>query len=150
MGALEFEPATDRFDSPDNIQLGNLYHLARKIFEQREVATILPDEELSLQSLYEVGTSVGGQHPKAIIAINDKTGDIRSGQILLSEDYTYYILKFAEGEEFPFTNVEMSYYELAKLAHIEMMPSRLLEIEGKWNRWIFGCSNAKDVQARRE
>ena len=133
MGALEFEPATDGFDNPDNIQLGSLYCLAKKIFEQREVATILPDEELSLQSLYEVGTSAGGQHPKAIIAINDKTGDIRSGQILLSEDYTYYILKFAEGDDFPFPNVEMTYYELAKLAHIEMMPSRLLEIEGKYH-----------------
>ncbi len=133
MGALEFEPATDGFENSDNIQLGSLYHLAKKIFEQREVATILPDEELSLQSLYEVGTSAGGQHPKAIIAINDKTGDIRSGQILLSKDYTYYILKFAEGDEFPFTNIEMTYYEIAKLAHIEMMPSRLLEIEGEYH-----------------
>ncbi len=133
MGALEFEPATEGFENSDNIQLGSLYHLAKKIFEQREVATILPDEELSLQSLYEVGTSAGGQHPKAIIAINDKTGDIRSGQILLPEDYTYYILKFAEGEDFPFTNVEMVYYELAKLAHIEMMPSQLLQIEGEYH-----------------
>ena len=49
------------------------------------------------------------------------------------EPYTYYILKFAEGDDFPFTNVEMTYYELAKLAHIEMMPSRLLEIEGRYH-----------------
>lgn len=131
MGALEFEPATEELEISKGLELNGLYQLARKIFEQREVAQILPEEELSLQSLYEVGTSAGGQHPKAIIAINDKTGDIRSGQVLLSEEYTYYILKFAEGDDFPFTNVEMAYYEIAKLASINMMPSRLLEIEHK-------------------
>lgn len=133
MGALEFEPATEEIEMTADIELGSLYLLARKIFEQREKAQILPDEELSLQSLYEVGTSAGGQHPKAIIAINGKTGEVRSGQISLPKDYTYYILKFAEGNDFPFTNVEMVYYEMAKRASIQMMPSRLLEIDGKFH-----------------
>lgn len=133
MGALEFEPATAELETHRDLELNELYQLAQKIFEQREVAQILPEEELSLQSLYEVGTSAGGQHPKAIIAINENTGDIRSGQVLLPEEYTYYILKFAKGDDFPFTNVEMVYYEIAKLASINMMPSRLLEIEHKYH-----------------
>lgn len=81
--------------------------------------------------MYEVGTSAGGQHPKAIIAINRETGDIRSGQVALPLDYTYYILKFAESDDFPFTNVEMAYYEMALEAGINIMPSKLISIEGK-------------------
>jgi len=95
------------------------------------LGAILPDEQLTMQSLYEVGTSAGGQHPKAVIAINEETGDIRSGQVLLPKEYTYYILKFAEGGDFPFTNIEMTYYEVAKLAGINIMPSKLIEIDGK-------------------
>ena len=78
-----------------------------------------------------MGTSAGGQHPKAIIAINETTHDIRSGQVSLPEGYTYYILKFAEGDDFPFTQMEMVYYEMAKEAGITMMLSRLIQIEGK-------------------
>ena len=44
---------------------------------------------------------------------------------------SYYILKFAEGDDFPFTQMEMVYYEMAKEAGITMMPSRLIRIEGK-------------------
>lgn len=84
-----------------------------------------------MQSLYEVGTSAGGQHPKAIIAINETTHEIRSGQVPLPEGYTYYILKFAEGDDFPFTQMEMAYYGMAKEAGITMMPSRLLRIDGR-------------------
>lgn len=133
MGALEFRPATGGLDSISSIQIDGLYELARKIFEEREEIIVLPDEELSLQSLYEVGTSAGGQHPKAIIAINNNTGEIRSGQVALPEDYSYYILKFAESDDFPFTNIEMAYYEMALEAGINIMPSKLLHIEGKYH-----------------
>lgn len=80
-----------------------------------------------------MGTSAGGQHPKAIIAINEESHDIRSGQVELPEGYTYYLLKFAEGNDFPFTNVEMAYYEIAVEAGINMMPSKLINVEGKWH-----------------
>lgn len=131
MGALEFAPATSGLDTPLPIQIDSLYRLAKKIFDERQDAIVIPDEELSLQSLYEVGTSAGGQHPKAIIAINNETGDIRSGQVALPSEYTYYILKFAESDDFPFTLVEMAYYDMALEAGITMMPSRLVAVEGK-------------------
>ncbi len=131
MGALEFEPATSELESSEKLEIDSLYKLAKEIFNEREQIAILPDEQLTLQSLYEVGTSAGGQYPKAIIAINENTGDIRSGQVLLPPDYTYYILKFAESGDFPFTNIEITYYEVAKLAGINIMPSKLIEIDGK-------------------
>jgi HipA-like C-terminal domain./HipA-like N-terminal domain. len=131
MGALEFAPATTALETSSSVQIDSLYQLAKKLFEERKEAIVLPGEELSLQSLYEVGTSAGGQHPKAIIAINRKTGDIRSGQVTLPKEYTYYILKFAESDDFPFTNVEMTYYDMALEAGINMMPSELIFIEGQ-------------------
>lgn len=131
MGAFEFVPATPGLESSSTLQIDSLYQLARRIFEEREEISVQDDETLHLQSIYEVGTSAGGQHPKAIIAINETTHDIRSGQVPLPEGYTYYILKFAEGDDFPFTQMEMVYYEMAKEAGITMMPSRLIQIEGK-------------------
>ena len=131
MGAFEFIPATPGLESSSTLQIDSLYQLARRIFEEREEISVQDDETLHLQSIYEVGISAGGQHPKAIIAINETTHDIRSGQVPLPEGYTYYILKFAEGEDFPFTQIEMVYYEMAKEAGITMMPSRLIQIEGK-------------------
>ena len=131
MGALEFIPAVDGLESPNTVQIDSLYRLAQRIFEEREAISVQDDEGLDLQSLYEVGTSAGGQHPKAIIAINETTHEIRSGQVRLPEGYTYYILKFAEGDDFPFTQLEMAYYGMAKEAGITMMPSRLLRIDGR-------------------
>ena len=107
--------------------------MACRIFEERERISVADDESLSLQSLYETGTSAGGQHPKAIIAIHDVTHEIRSGQVPLPDGYTYYILKFSEGDDFPYTQVEMAYYELAREAGITMMPSRLIQVEGKYH-----------------
>ena len=133
MGAFEFIPATPGLETAFPLQIDSLYELALRIFKEREEISIQDDESLHLQSLYEVGTSAGGQHPKAIIAIHEKTHDIRSGQVLLPEGYTYYILKFAEGDEFPFTQMEMVYYEMAKTAGITMMPSKLLAIDGKYH-----------------
>lgn len=133
MGALEFQPATTEMESLSSVQIDSLYQLAKKIFNDRQETIVLPDEELNLQSLYEVGTSAGGQHPKAIIAINNSTGDIRSGQVLLPGDYSYYILKFAESDDFPFTNVEMAYYEMALEAGIHIMPSKLIHVQGQYH-----------------
>lgn len=133
MGALEFVPAVSGLESSNTIQIDSLYKLAQKIFDERQEIFVRDDENIDLQSLYEVGTSAGGQHPKAIIAINDETRDIRSGQVPLPEGYKYYILKFAEGNDFPFTQIEMAYYDMAKEAGIAMMPSRLIHIEGKYH-----------------
>ena len=133
MGALEFIPAVSGLESSNTIQIDSLYKLAQKIFDERQEIFVRDDENMDLQSLYEVGTSAGGQHPKAIIAINDETRDIRSGQVPLPEGYKYYILKFAEGNDFPFTQIEMAYYDMAKEAGIAMTPSRLVHIEGKYH-----------------
>ena len=129
MGALEFEPAIPIEESRD-IALRDLYLRAQEILANREGATS-SSHKLNMDVLYEVGTSAGGNHAKAVIARNNKTGVIRSGQIDLSEDYTYYLLKFSETRHYPLTRFEMVYYEMAKACNIQMMPSQLIEIDGE-------------------
>lgn len=131
MGALEFEPAYESGNEAFSVDLNSLYSLAKQIFTQRQEAVLSTDIPLHIESLYKVGTSAGGMRPKAIIAINSQTGDIRSGQADLTSDYTYYIIKFDEGKKFPFTLVEKAYFDMAIAAGINMMPSQLIEIDGR-------------------
>lgn len=129
MGALEFEPAQE-FDKGRNFQLAELYAKAMEILQGREDVSVV-GKDLSLEALYEVGTSAGGNHSKAVIAINEATGDIRSGQIMLPKGYKYYLLKFAESRYYPLTEVEMAYADMAQAAGINMMPCRLVEVGGE-------------------
>ena len=126
MGALEFEPAVP-IDENKDIALNDLYLRAKEILKNREQVTA-NTSQLNMDVLYEVGTSAGGNHAKAVIAINRETGEIRSGQVNLSDDYTYYLLKFEEHEHYPLTRIEMAYYDMAKLCSIHMMPSQLIDI----------------------
>lgn len=130
MGALEFRPAVPLEQQPAELPLADLYRLSLRIFSERSEVQILPEESLTMQSLYAVGTSAGGQHPKALIAIHRTTGEIRSGQMEWGKDYDYYILKFVERGGFPTTRVEYAYYLMAQDMGIRMMPSRLLEVDG--------------------
>ena len=129
MGALEFEPA-QAFDEQRSYQLAELYKKALEILHGREEVTVA-GQDLTLSALYEVGTSAGGNHSKAVIAINKETGDVRSGQVMLPEGYKYYLLKFAETRHYPLTTIEMAYYDMATMAGIGMMSSELIEIGGE-------------------
>ncbi|MDE7086290.1 MAG: type II toxin-antitoxin system HipA family toxin [Prevotella sp.] len=129
MGALEFIPEIDRGLVIDNINIKALADLAEKIQNERENIRIEADEELTLHSLIAVGTSAGGRQPKGIIAINPKTGVIRSGQIETDPDFEYYILKFGNKERST-AELEQTYYEMALMAGINMMESRLMCVEG--------------------
>lgn len=130
MGALEFRPAIPLEQQPADLPLTDLYRLSLRIFTERTQVQILPEESLTMQSLYAVGTSAGGQHPKALIAINRTTNEIRSGQMEWGDDFDYYIIKFAERSTFPSTQVEYAFYLMAQDLGIDMMPSRLIEVDG--------------------
>ncbi len=129
MGALEFVPEIERGTMTDRIDIRALANLAEKIATERENVKIMPDESLTLQSLIAVGTSAGGRQPKGIIAIDKKTGMIRSGQIDTEPDLEYFILKFGDKNRST-AELEQTYYELSLSAGINMMESRLLEIDG--------------------
>ena len=130
MGALEFLPESSDFLSKESLNLKALIDLANQIYTQREQAHILPEESLTMQALLAVGTSAGGRQPKAIIAINRETGDIRSGQVSDLKGYEYCILKFGIRERNT-AELEMAYYEMATKAGIRMMPCWLIDVEGE-------------------
>ncbi len=129
MGALEFLPETSRERRAEKVDMKSLADLAERLFTERENARILPEESLTMQSLLTVGTSAGGRQPKAIIAINRKSAEIRSGQIPGLDGYDYYLLKFGNSE-YSSAELEMTYYELAIASGIRMMPSGLYPVEG--------------------
>lgn len=129
MGALEFFPETSNFDSKENLNLKALIDLAEQIYTQRENAHIDSDQSLTMQALMAVGTSAGGRQPKAIIAINSETGEIRSGQVGGLKGFEHCILKFGNKERST-AELEMTYYEMAQKAGIQMMPCWLMDVEG--------------------
>lgn len=130
MGALEFLPESSGMKKSEKLNLQALTGLAHRIFLERENVKILPEESLTMQSLIAVGTSAGGRQPKAIIAINPETGEIRSGQIPGQKGFEYCILKFGDGERSS-AELEMAYSEMAVAAGIKMMPCHLIDVEGK-------------------
>lgn len=128
MGALEFEPEIGNSPIADTIDVRSLASLAHKIYTQRSEACIMPEESITMQALMMVGTSAGGRQAKAIIAIHPDTGEIRSGQQEGLIGYEYYLLKFGDAQ-WPSAEIEQAYYQMAILAGIRMMPSRLMEVE---------------------
>lgn len=120
MGALEFEPAHLEKEKSENIDIQELYILAKKILTQREEVILNEQESQLSRNFVKLGTSAGGRRPKAIIAINRNTGEVRSGQVDAPEGFEHYIIKFDEANGFPSAKIEYSYYQMAKEAGIQM------------------------------
>ena len=141
MGALEFEPA-EKFisNASSKIELQSLIEVAqRALSEKAELNTGLQDEE-DLKQIIKVGTSAGGARAKAVIAYNEKTNEIRSGQLNAPEGFTHWLIKLDGvtnqnlGDPEHFGQIEYAYYQMVKDCGIEMSESRLLK-EG--NRYHF-------------
>ena len=132
MGALEFIPALYDGIAPDNaIVLGELYYLSQQIQRSREGVSVDLGGNPGLGDLMAVGMSAGGMHSKAIVAINWNTGEVRSGQFLLPDDFTQYILKFKDSAVWPTAEVELAYQRMARRCGIAMEDCRLLQVEGQ-------------------
>ncbi|BDA77631.1 toxin HipA [Leptospira kobayashii] len=137
MGALEYEPdlETRKLNKPIPIQVSDLVEVAKAVLNERISAnTSLVDE--GIDSLITVGTSAGGAKAKAIIAINNKTKDVLSGQTNVPKGYEHWLIKFdeMENEEHATSTqigrIEFAYSEMAYESGINMMECRLLK-DGK-------------------
>ena len=129
MGALEYEPCAADLAHARAVDIKSLYDLSIKILDDRDKTVLDANEELTLQALLAVGTSAGGRQMKALVAINDLTGEIRSGQTDGLVGFDYYILKFGD-ESMPMAEIEAAYYHLAVGAGIAMEECRLLPVGG--------------------
>ena len=69
MGALEFEPETETPEPEEKIEVERLLDLTNKVLEEKKSVSLKlsADEERAMASLIRIGSSAGGQRPKAII-----------------------------------------------------------------------------------
>ncbi|PKQ46162.1 type II toxin-antitoxin system HipA family toxin [Confluentibacter flavum] len=140
MGALEFEP-TQLTPSKNTfeVEINSLVSIAQRMLDQRETfdANISKDEHQAMMEILKIGTSAGGARPKAIIAFNKKTGQVRSGQTHSPKGFEHYMIKLDGvsdaqfGESKGYGRVEMAYYNMATACGIDMMASELLEENGR-------------------
>lgn len=140
MGALEFEPlAVKDSNVSRKLEINSLVDVAHKIlnFKQNFQTNINDDEQKALTDILKVGTSAGGARPKAVIAYNEKTGEVRSGQADVLKGFSHWMLKLDGvsdiqlGETHGYGRVEMAYYLMAIDCGIEMMPCKLIEENGR-------------------
>ncbi len=130
MGGFEFVPQMYEPSASESLALEELYKCANEILTDRENNVITLDNNPGINDLMSVGMSAGGKHPKAIIAINWNTKEMRSGQILLPESFRQYILKFRDSDSWPTAEIEYVYYLMAKECGILMEESSLLKAGG--------------------
>ncbi len=140
MGALEFEPskASALLNESTEIYIDELTRLAEDIFTKREAfQERMFQEDKTILDILRVGTSAGGAKPKAIIAYNAQTNEVRSGQVKAPEGFHYWLLKF-DGVTYSehgsvmenpkgIGNVEYAYYKMAQACGINMTECRLLD-----------------------
>lgn len=134
MGALEFEPDTDlvtKLDD-DSIDLDGLLDVARKIMDEHNTVFHEDPKDPNLERLIQIGTSAGGAKAKAVIAWNETTGEIMSGQGKPKAGFNHYLLKLSgvENDEHESDSdvgrMEYAYHLMAINAGIRMMECRLL------------------------
>jgi serine/threonine-protein kinase HipA len=145
VGALEFQPAHEPAAPPGeaDLQVSELVRLAGEVLARRtEFVTELsqdPDEE-AMKAILAIGSSAGGARPKAFIAYNEATGQLRSGQVQVGEGFRHWLLKFdgvAHAGDHGLADpqgwgaVEYAYARMARAAGVEMSECRLLEEHGR-------------------
>ena len=140
MGALEFEPSQLKVNKRAfDIEVDELIQISQKMLTKRDAfeTNLAKDEQQAMLDILKIGTSAGGARPKAIIAYNEKTGQVKSGQTLAPKGFEHWLLKLDTvsdvqfGESSGFGRIEMAYYLMAKACQIDMMESRLLEENGR-------------------
>jgi serine/threonine-protein kinase HipA len=140
MGALEYEPAQRIIENDtEQIEVSSLVEVARQVLENKKKLHVNLGDNVpqSLSTIISVGTSAGGARAKAVIAYNEKTNDVRSGQVAAPEGYSHWLLKLdgvtnsALGDPKFYGLIEYAYYQLATRAGITMAESRILEEGGR-------------------
>ena len=144
MGALEFIPAIDRKMATGDsfLDISALVDMASMILSQREDmqgSIAIGNDAVNARTLtdiLQVGVSAGGARAKAVIAWNETTKEVRSGQLTLPPGFQHWILKFDGvsnnrdkelADSAGYGLMEYAYYRMATDAGIEMSECRILE-----------------------
>ena len=153
MGALEYAPATQvrSLNASQQIEIDSLIAIAQDILNTRNDFSVAlnannEDNREAMLSLLSVGMSAGGARPKAVLAFNSDFTQVRSGQAIVPEGFTHYLMKFdgvseynknqeTFGDPLGFGAMEFVYHLMAKDCGIDMMPCHLLP-EGNRRHFI--------------
>lgn len=140
MGALEFVPAQDNYlELSTGLEIKTLIETAREVLDEKKQldVNLNVDTKEAVANIIRVGTSAGGQRAKAVIAYNETTGDIRSGQIDAPDGFSHWLIKLDGvtnnelGDPKHYGRIEYVYYLIARDAGIEMSECRLIEENGR-------------------
>ncbi len=140
MGALEFQPGLrEKSSKADMVEVDKLVELASRALSQKNALSGEFDHSEDLNEILRVGTSAGGARAKAVIALNPKTMEVRSGQAKAPKGFEHWLMKFDgvsesfEGVQDPqgYGRIEYAYYLMAKQAGITMSECRLFEEGGR-------------------
>lgn len=140
MGALEFVPAQDNYlELSTSLEIKTLIETAREVLDEKKKldGNLYVDTKEAVANIIRVGTSAGGQRAKAVIAYNETTGDIRSGQIEAPDGFSHWLIKLDGvtnnelGDPKHYGQIEYVYYLMARKADIDMSECRLFEENGR-------------------
>ncbi len=138
MGALEFEPVNSiTKENSNTIEIEELVKFAKEVLDERNEFKTNTDSEKGFSDILQVGSSAGGARAKAVIAYNETTHEVRSGQIDGLEGFDYWLIKFDGvtnhqlGDPKGYGNIEYAYYLMARDAGINMSESKLMTENGR-------------------
>ncbi|HZJ35884.1 MAG TPA: type II toxin-antitoxin system HipA family toxin [Gillisia sp.] len=140
MGALEFEPAQLKSSKQAfTVEIKSLVDIAQRMLLKREQfgENLQEDEQKAMMEILKIGTSAGGARPKAVIAYNEETKEVKSGQAKAPKGFEHWLIKLDGVSDAQFGvskgygRVEMAYYLMAKDCGIDMMECQLLEESGR-------------------
>lgn len=113
--------------------------MAASILSERGRLQTALDQDGALDEILRVGSSAGGARAKALIALDPRTNEVRSGQLDARSGFEHWILKFdgagdssrEVGAPEGYGAIELAYSRMARAAGIEMSECRLLEENGR-------------------
>lgn len=145
MGALEYEPVINKnTDIDEQISLQRISDFASAILEEKTDVVLSAENDVNYAQLLQLGTSAGGARAKAVVAYNEKSGELRSGQVDLDKNFDYWLVKFDgvskngdhNSQDVPeYTLIEYAYYKMSLQAGLTMNECGIIS-EGGRNHFI--------------
>lgn len=140
MGALEFEPSQLKQSKQTfAIEVKSLIEVAQQMLSKRQnfKTELKTRDQKALSEILKIGTSAGGVRPKAVIAFNKKTREVRSGQTIAPKDFEHWLIKLDGvsnaqfGSSHGYGRIEYAYSLMARDCNIQMTECELLEENGR-------------------
>ena len=96
IGALEFEPVIIKENKRTfSVEIDGLVEIAQQMLSKREAfnTNLKKEDEKAMMEILKIGTSAGGARPKAVIAYNEKSGEVKSGQTNAPKGFEQWLIK---------------------------------------------------------